>query len=63
MALLTQLLTQLPTRCLPGCHPIGLHRTTILAVDGLRLQVSHLEAVDGTPVLDVKPVIGPVSGR
>ncbi|MEU8517541.1 tRNA (N6-threonylcarbamoyladenosine(37)-N6)-methyltransferase TrmO [Kitasatospora sp. NPDC048722] len=39
-------------------NPIGLHRVTILAVDGLRIRVSDLEAVDGTPVLDVKPVLG-----
>ncbi|MEE1782225.1 tRNA (N6-threonylcarbamoyladenosine(37)-N6)-methyltransferase TrmO [Streptomyces sp. SP17BM10] len=38
-------------------NPIGLHRVTILAVDGLRIRVSDLEAVDGTPVLDVKPVL------
>ncbi|MCX5208553.1 TrmO family methyltransferase [Kitasatospora sp. NBC_00240] len=38
-------------------NPIGLHRVTVLAVDGLRVQVSDLEAVNGTPVLDVKPVL------
>ncbi|MFE2407988.1 tRNA (N6-threonylcarbamoyladenosine(37)-N6)-methyltransferase TrmO [Kitasatospora sp. NPDC059408] len=38
-------------------NPIGLHRVTILAVDGLRIRVSGLEAVDGTPLLDVKPVL------
>ena len=36
-------------------NPIGLHRVRILAVDGPRLQVADLEALDGTPVLDVKP--------
>jgi tRNA-Thr(GGU) m(6)t(6)A37 methyltransferase TsaA len=40
-------------------NPIGLHRVTILAVDGTRVRVSDLEAIDGTPILDVKPVIGP----
>lgn len=39
-------------------NPIGLHRVRVLAVDGLRIEVSDLEAVDGTPVLDVKPVLG-----
>jgi len=39
-------------------NPIGLHRVTIIAVDGTRLRVRDLEAVDGTPVLDVKPPIG-----
>jgi tRNA-Thr(GGU) m(6)t(6)A37 methyltransferase TsaA len=36
-------------------NPIGLHRVEILAVDGLRIQVSELEALDGTPVIDIKP--------
>jgi tRNA-Thr(GGU) m(6)t(6)A37 methyltransferase TsaA len=40
-------------------NPIGLHRVTILAVDGTRLRVSNLEARDGTPVIDVKPVLHP----
>jgi tRNA-Thr(GGU) m(6)t(6)A37 methyltransferase TsaA len=40
-------------------NPIGLHRVTILAVDGLRVQVRNLEALDGTPILDVKPVLDP----
>jgi tRNA-Thr(GGU) m(6)t(6)A37 methyltransferase TsaA len=44
-------------------NPIGLHRVRILAVDGNRLRVSNLEAVDGTPVLDLKPVLGAVHER
>lgn len=44
-------------------NPIGLHRVTVLARDGLRLLVSGMEAVDGTPVLDVKPVLGEVHER
>lgn len=44
-------------------NPIGLHRVKILAVNGLRLRVRNLEALDGTPILDVKPVIGPASER
>lgn len=39
-------------------NPIGLHRVTVLAVDGRRVQVSDLEALDGTPLIDVKPVLG-----
>jgi tRNA-Thr(GGU) m(6)t(6)A37 methyltransferase TsaA len=39
-------------------NPIGLHLVRILAVDGLRVQVRDLEALDGTPILDVKPVLG-----
>lgn len=44
-------------------NPIGLHRVTILAVDDSRVRVSNLEALDGTPVLDVKPVLGPPGER
>jgi tRNA-Thr(GGU) m(6)t(6)A37 methyltransferase TsaA len=44
-------------------NPIGLHRVTIKAVDGLRLLVGGLEAVDATPILDVKPVLGRDSER
>jgi tRNA-Thr(GGU) m(6)t(6)A37 methyltransferase TsaA len=44
-------------------NPIGLHRVTILAVDGLRVRVRDLEALDGTPVLDVKPLLGDRSDR
>jgi tRNA-Thr(GGU) m(6)t(6)A37 methyltransferase TsaA len=44
-------------------NPIGLHRVTIVAVDGLRIQVSGLEAIDGTPLLDIKPVLGPLDAR
>jgi tRNA-Thr(GGU) m(6)t(6)A37 methyltransferase TsaA len=38
-------------------NPIGLHPVTVLAIEGPRMRVSELEALDGTPVLDVKPVI------
>jgi len=38
-------------------NPIGLHPVEVLALDGLRMHVRNLEALDGTPVLDVKPVI------
>jgi tRNA-Thr(GGU) m(6)t(6)A37 methyltransferase TsaA len=40
-------------------NPIGLHRVQVLAVDGLRVRVSPLEALDGTPIVDIKPVLGP----
>jgi tRNA-Thr(GGU) m(6)t(6)A37 methyltransferase TsaA len=43
------------TRSADRPNPIGLHLVDVLAVDGLRLQVRNLEAVDGTPVLDLKP--------
>ncbi|MDX3239077.1 tRNA (N6-threonylcarbamoyladenosine(37)-N6)-methyltransferase TrmO [Streptomyces sp. ME03-5709C] len=38
-------------------NPVGLHRVRVLEADGLRLRVRDLEALDGTPVLDVKPVL------
>jgi len=38
-------------------NPIGLHRVEIVEVDRTRIRVRNLEAVDGTPVLDVKPVL------
>jgi tRNA-Thr(GGU) m(6)t(6)A37 methyltransferase TsaA len=44
-------------------NPIGLHRVTVLAIDGPRIHVRNLEAVDQTPVVDVKPVIGTIAER
>ena len=44
-------------------NPIGLHRVQILGIDGLRMHVRNLEALDGTPVLDVKPILGDVAER
>lgn len=44
-------------------NPIGLHRVRILAVEDSRLHVADLEALDGTPVLDLKPVLGAVEER
>jgi tRNA-Thr(GGU) m(6)t(6)A37 methyltransferase TsaA len=38
-------------------NPIGLHRVRIVAADGLRIVVRPLEALDKTPVIDVKPVL------
>ncbi|HEU5471502.1 MAG TPA: tRNA (N6-threonylcarbamoyladenosine(37)-N6)-methyltransferase TrmO [Actinophytocola sp.] len=38
-------------------NPVGLHRVQILAVEGTRVQVRNLEALDGTPIVDVKPVL------
>jgi tRNA-Thr(GGU) m(6)t(6)A37 methyltransferase TsaA len=39
-------------------NPIGLHAVRIEAVEGNEITVHHLEAIDGTPVLDIKPVLG-----
>lgn len=44
-------------------NPIGLHRTTVSAVDEHAIEVEALEAIDGTPVLDIKPVLGDIEGR
>ena len=44
-------------------NPIGLHAVTIVGVEDDAIAVSGLEAIDGTPVLDVKPVLGPVQER
>ena len=38
-------------------NPIGLHRVEVLAIEGLRMKVNDLEALDGTPIIDVKPVL------
>lgn len=38
-------------------NPIGVHRVEVVAIAGTRVRVRNLEALDGTPVLDVKPVL------
>ena len=45
------------TRSQDRPNPIGLHPVEVLEIDGERVKVSDLEALDGTPVVDVKPVI------
>jgi tRNA-Thr(GGU) m(6)t(6)A37 methyltransferase TsaA len=40
-------------------NPIGLHTVQVVAIDGLRLRVRPLEALDGTPIVDVKPPLCP----
>jgi len=45
------------TRSADRPNPIGLHEVEVLAVEGERVKVSDLEAVDGTPVIDLKPVL------
>lgn len=39
-------------------NPIGLHRVEITAIDGRRMRVRSIEALDGTPIIDVKPILG-----
>lgn len=38
-------------------NPIGLHRVSIVSIEGSRVGVRALEALDGTPIIDVKPVL------
>jgi tRNA-Thr(GGU) m(6)t(6)A37 methyltransferase TsaA len=45
------------TRAPDRPNPLGLHRVEVAEIDGNRLRVRHLEAIDGTPVLDLKPVL------
>jgi tRNA-Thr(GGU) m(6)t(6)A37 methyltransferase TsaA len=45
------------TRSADRPNPIGLHRVEIVGIDGTTLRVRNLEAIDGTPILDVKPVL------
>jgi tRNA-Thr(GGU) m(6)t(6)A37 methyltransferase TsaA len=44
-------------------NPIGVHRVTIAEIRGNRLRVGNLEALDGTPVLDLKPVLQSATDR
>ncbi|MEV0839795.1 tRNA (N6-threonylcarbamoyladenosine(37)-N6)-methyltransferase TrmO [Actinocatenispora sera] len=44
-------------------NPIGLHRVTIVAIDGMRIRVRDMEALDATPIVDIKPVLGPEAER
>jgi tRNA-Thr(GGU) m(6)t(6)A37 methyltransferase TsaA len=45
------------TRSADRPNPIGIHPVEIVAIDGDRIRVRDLEAVDGTPILDLKPVL------
>ena len=38
-------------------NPLGLHRVTVLEVRDGELRVGPLEAIDGTPIVDIKPVL------
>ena len=42
-------------------NPLGLHRVTVLDIQGNRLKVRPLEAIDGTPIVDIKPVLRQLS--
>ena len=45
------------TRSSDRPNPLGLHRVTVLEIAGNRLKVGPIEAIDGTPVVDIKPVL------
>jgi tRNA (Thr-GGU) A37 N-methylase len=53
------------TRSADRPNPIGLHRVRVLAIAdaGLRVRVGAIEAVDRTPILDLKPVLDPARER
>jgi tRNA-Thr(GGU) m(6)t(6)A37 methyltransferase TsaA len=44
-------------------NPVGLHRVSVLEVAGQGLRVAPMEAVDGTPIVDIKPVLGQIEER
>jgi tRNA-Thr(GGU) m(6)t(6)A37 methyltransferase TsaA len=51
------------TRSASRPNPIGLHRVRVLGIDEVRLHVSGLEAIDGTPIIDLKPILGRIEER
>lgn len=44
-------------------NPVGIHRVSVLEVSGQRLKVAPMEAIHGTPIIDVKPVLSPARDR
>jgi tRNA (Thr-GGU) A37 N-methylase len=51
------------TRSQDRPNPIGLHEAEILAIDGATIRVAALEAIDGTAILDLKPMLTPPDHR
>jgi tRNA-Thr(GGU) m(6)t(6)A37 methyltransferase TsaA len=51
------------TRSSDRPNPIGLHEVEVLSIEGNRLRVNNLEALDGTPIVDVKPVLRRIEAR
>ena len=45
------------TRSADRPNPLGLHPVTVKRIAGTRLRIGPIEAIDGTPVIDIKPVI------
>ena len=52
----------LGTRSPDRPNPLGLHRVTVREVAKNRLRIGPIEAIDGTPVIDIKPVISGLQG-
>jgi tRNA-Thr(GGU) m(6)t(6)A37 methyltransferase TsaA len=50
------------TRSADRPNPIGLHPVEVVSVEGARVRVRNLEAIDGTPIVDVKPVLASATG-
>ena len=44
-------------------NPIGLHRVSVLEIAGQRVKVAPIEAIDGTPIVDIKPVLTRLDDR
>lgn len=44
-------------------NPIGLHEVRVIAVEANRLKVAPIEAIDGTPIVDIKPVLTSIANR
>jgi tRNA-Thr(GGU) m(6)t(6)A37 methyltransferase TsaA len=44
-------------------NPLGMHRVTVLEINGPTLRVAPLEAIDGTPIVDIKPVLRQIDDR
>ncbi|EPC03307.1 hypothetical protein L861_17340 [Litchfieldella anticariensis FP35 = DSM 16096] len=44
-------------------NPVGLHRVLVLEIDGQCLKVAAMEAIDGTPIVDIKPVLWNIDER
>ena len=44
-------------------NPIGHHQVTVKAIEGNRVKVGPLEVIDGTPLVDIKPLLGPLETR
>ncbi len=45
------------TRSADRPNPVGLHPVEIVSIEGRRIRVRNLEALDGTPIVDIKPVL------